>query len=139
MAGTYVNVLAISGTDFSLEQADLFAGTLSGGVWRRPLSEMVTSVHNLSPDAQVHFRLEQNYPNPFNPTTAVNFQLAARSKTKITLYDLLGREVAVLVDEVMNPGRYEARWDASGFPTGVYFCRIFAGTFTSTRRMLYCR
>jgi hypothetical protein len=82
------------------------------------------------------FALQQNYPNPFNPKTAVSFQLPAASKTKIAIYDMLGREVTVLVDEQKNPGGYEVTWDASGFSTGVYICRMTAGDFVASRRMV---
>jgi glucose/arabinose dehydrogenase len=85
------------------------------------------------------FLLAQNYPNPFNPETAISYQLSAVSKTKLSIYDMLGREVAVLVNETKAPGKYEVRWDASGFPSGTYFYRLDAGGLTKTLRMMLIR
>jgi chitinase len=87
------------------------------------------------PNVIREFALSQNYPNPFNPTTAVSYQLPAVSQTFIAIYDLLGREVKVLVNERKNPGRYEITWDAAGIPSGVYICRMSAGDFTSARKL----
>jgi len=70
------------------------------------------------------YGLSQNYPNPFNPTTAISYQVSAASNVKLVVYDVLGREVAVLVNERKAPGRYEVSFDASGLGTGVYFCRM---------------
>ena len=81
------------------------------------------------------FRLEQNYPNPFNPSTLVKYQLPVASFVELKVYDILGREITVLVNEWKGPGRYEARWDASGLPSGVYICQLVAGNFQSVRKM----
>ncbi len=90
------------------------------------------------------YRLEQNYPNPFNPTTGVRFQVPALSgvegpgvsDVKITVYDILGRQVAVLVNERKQPGSYEVSFDGSGLSSGVYIYRMTAGSFTQSKRML---
>jgi M6 family metalloprotease-like protein len=82
------------------------------------------------------FALEQNYPNPFNPTTALSYQLSAVSKTKITIYDMLGREVAVLVNETKGPGRYSVEWDARRNASGFYICRMVAGDYVGTRKLV---
>jgi hypothetical protein len=82
------------------------------------------------------YRLSQNYPNPFNPTTAVSYQLSAVSDVKLVVYDILGREVAVLVNERKAPGKYEAIFNASDLASGVYLYRIEAGRFVETRRMI---
>jgi hypothetical protein len=85
------------------------------------------------------FLLLQNYPNPFNPTTAVSYQLSAVSDVKLVIFDMLGREVAVLVKEKQNPGRYEVQFDASRLASGVYFYRLEAGQFVSTRKLVVLR
>ena len=89
------------------------------------------------------FSLAQNYPNPFNPGTnigytvgAVSSQRAADSWVRLVVYDLLGREVAVLVDGKKQPGSYEVQFDGSGLSSGVYFYRLQAGDFVQTRRLL---
>jgi hypothetical protein len=82
------------------------------------------------------FSLEQNYPNPFNPKTVVSYQLSVVSDVRLVVYDLLGREVAVLVKERKAPGKYEATWDGTGFSSGVFLCRLSAGNFVQTRKMV---
>ena len=82
------------------------------------------------------FMLEQNYPNPFNPTTVVSSQLPVVSSVKLAIYDLLGREVAVLVDERRAAGNYQDTFDGSGLASGVYVCRMTAGSYVSSRQMI---
>ena len=98
---------------------------------------VVTSVdqplRNLVPDAM---KLEQNYPNPFNPTTGIRYQIAQNSAVRLVVYDVMGREVAVLVNGQMAPGTHEVRFDASRLASGVYFYRLTAGSFAATRTML---
>jgi len=83
--------------------------------------------------------LEQNYPNPFNPKTVVSCRLSVASNVKLAVYDLLGREVEVLIDEYEAPGTYSATWDATGKASGIYFYRLRAGAFTDAKRMLLLR
>ncbi len=82
------------------------------------------------------FSLNQNYPNPFNPTTVIRYQLPAASTVRLSLYDLLGREVASLVNEQKPAGTYEVRFDGSGFASGIYLYRLTAGTYVESRKMI---
>ena len=101
------------------------------------------------------YTLEQNYPNPFNPLTTIKYTIAGAegrgsgvgeagaggqgsgaSKTMLVVYDVLGRQVATLVDEVKAPGSYEVRFDGSGLASGVYIYRLTAGSFVQSRRMV---
>ena len=82
------------------------------------------------------YHLYQNYPNPFNPSTVISYQLPTLSHVTLKIYDLLGREVATLVDERKSPGTYDVKFDGSAFPSGVYFCRIIAGNYISTRKIM---
>jgi hypothetical protein len=84
----------------------------------------------------VAIALVQNYPNPFNPTTAISYQLSAASRTTIVIYDLTGREVVTLVDGLKDAGSYSVVWDASKNASGIYFCRMVAGTYTATKKMV---
>ncbi len=102
----------------------------------------------------MRFSLEQNYPNPFNPSTVISYsvpppagrdlassgagggQLSAVSNVKLVVYDILGREVAILVNEKKAPGSYQVTFNAAGVSSGVYFYRLTAGTFVQTRKML---
>ena len=85
--------------------------------------------------------LRQNYPNPFNPSTTIGYRLQAtgNSWVRLGVYDVLGREVAVLVDERKVPGNYEVKWDASGLSSGVYVCRMIAEEYVAARKMLLLR
>jgi hypothetical protein len=116
----------------------LFAGT-NGGVWRRPLSQMVTSVDRFSTDVPTNFGLEQNYPNPFNPTTTISFSLPSKSYVSLKVIDILGREVVTLVSEEMSGGTYSSQWNTVNMPSGVYFYRLRAGEFVKTEKMILMR
>jgi hypothetical protein len=85
------------------------------------------------------YSLSQNYPNPFNPSTKIRYQLPATSHVTLKVYDVLGREVATLVNEVKEPGTYTVTWDASGVGSGVYFYRLQCGSATETRPMILLR
>jgi hypothetical protein len=82
------------------------------------------------------FTLEQNYPNPFNPSTKINWQSAVSSWQTLKVYDLLGREVATLVDEYKPAGKFEIVFNADNLPSGVYFYQLRAGDFGETKQML---
>lgn len=85
------------------------------------------------------FSLSQNFPNPFNPTTVVSYELPEVSKVKLAVYDLLGREVAVLVNEEKMPGMHIVTWNAKGRASGIYFYTLSAGAFRETRCMVLLR
>jgi len=82
------------------------------------------------------YALSQNYPNPFNPATEIRFEVPQAGDVRLAVYDLLGREVAVLVNEKKLPGSYDVRFDATGLSSGVYLYRLKAGNFVQTRRMI---
>lgn len=82
------------------------------------------------------FALSQNYPNPFNPSTTINYQLAQKAKVELRVYDMIGKEIASLVNEVQDAGYYKVQLDANNLASGVYFYRIKAGKFTETKRMI---
>jgi hypothetical protein len=110
------------------------------------LSETPSSVERTS-RVPGEFRLEQNYPNPFNPKTGIRYQVpgvreagtgdqGSGGSVKLVVYDLLGREVAVLVNERKPPGSYEVSFDANGLASGVYIYRFTAGTYVASRKMM---
>jgi photosystem II stability/assembly factor-like uncharacterized protein len=80
--------------------------------------------------------LYQNYPNPFNPSTAIEFDVPKQSHVTLKVYNSLGNEVASLTASTLSPGRYRAMWDASNVSTGVYFCRMQAGEFVMTKKLI---
>ena len=85
------------------------------------------------------FILEQNYPNPFNPSTVISYQLPVTSEVTLKVYNVLGNEVATLVDEYKPAGSYETKFDASGLASGIYFYQLKAGTFIQTNKMAYVK
>ena len=85
------------------------------------------------------FELQQNYPNPFNPNTTIRLQAGRAEHITLKIFDLLGRETAVLWDGDVSPGMYSFPWNATGFPTGVYFARLTASPFTACRKLLLLR
>jgi len=84
----------------------------------------------------LEYSLSQNYPNPFNPATVINYQLPNTSNVRLSIYDALGNEVGTLVNEMQNAGNYNIEWNASSFPSGVYFYRLSAGSFVSNKKMV---
>jgi hypothetical protein len=89
--------------------------------------------NNWGPD---QFHLRQNYPNPFNPSTHIQFFIHQSSFVNLSIYDLLGRQVGVLVHEVLSPGSYTREWNAEGYPSGVYYYRIHTDNLIETRKMI---
>jgi hypothetical protein len=83
--------------------------------------------------------LEQNYPNPFNPVTHINYSVAQTGNVTLKLFDVMGREVATLVNEEKAPGTYTVPFDASSFSSGVYFYRLKAGAYTSTKKLILAK
>jgi hypothetical protein len=85
------------------------------------------------------YSLQQNYPNPFNPTTNFGFRIANFGFVSLKLFDIVGREVATLVNEEKSPGYYKVEFDGSRLASGVYFCRLQAGGFTDTKKIILLR
>jgi len=83
--------------------------------------------------------LRQNYPNPFNPSTIISFNLPTEQKATLRVYDILGREVGVLVDGVLGPGEHQFQFDARGLSTGVYIYRLVAGSFVESKKLQFVR
>ncbi len=126
----------------------VYVGTNGGGVYRRQLAELFTSLA-VDGDRQlpVGFRLGQNYPNPFNPVSVIPFEIGVSGSgpvmVRISVYDVLGREVAVLVNEPRGPGRYTVPFAGNAFASGVYLCRMDVGgnsvLFRDMKKMLLLR
>jgi hypothetical protein len=93
--------------------------------------EAVTSVESNAPQLAHDYQLSV-YPNPFNPQTTINFETSVRAETKIIVYDVTGKEVAKIYNDVMEPGSYNFRWNASNFPSGMYFIQTISGDYNKT-------
>ncbi|MCX6161955.1 MAG: T9SS type A sorting domain-containing protein [Ignavibacteriae bacterium] len=85
------------------------------------------------------YSLSQNYPNPFNPVTRIRYDLPRSGSVRLAVYDVMGREVEMLVNERQAAGSYEAVWDGTRFASGVYFYRLTAEGFNETRKMILIR
>ena len=119
----------------------IFFGTNSSGLWRRSLSEII-GIKNISTEIPSVFSLEQNYPNPFNAVTSIKFsvpmdsRLRKNDKVVLKVFDLVGREVAMLVNERLSPGTYEVRFESGDLPSGIYFYRIESEKFSDTKNLI---
>jgi hypothetical protein len=123
-------------TALVVRDSSLFAGTQGNGVWRRPLYEMITSTDPVRSEMPCEFFLWQNYPNPFNPSTTIKYELPEASVVRLNVYDMLGREVSVVVNERRDAGVHQVKFDGSGLSSGVYLYSLQAGTFVQTRKLL---
>ncbi|MCY7362191.1 MAG: T9SS type A sorting domain-containing protein, partial [Ignavibacteria bacterium] len=83
-----------------------------------------------------NFYLSQNYPNPFNPNTKINYELQITNYVSLKIFDVLGNEVASLVNEKQNAGSYSINFDGANIPSGIYFYKLSSGGFTDTKRMI---
>jgi subtilisin-like proprotein convertase family protein len=132
-----------------------FLGDPSGGVWRLRIIDIATGdsgrvyawgiqvnnsafvgVNQISSEIPQKYMLSQNYPNPFNPQTSIQFSIPKAAFTVIKVYDILGKEVAKLVDKELTSGTYEVTFDGKDFASGVYFYRIESGDFTDVKKMM---
>ncbi|MDZ4712755.1 MAG: T9SS type A sorting domain-containing protein [bacterium] len=113
-------------------------GTNAGfsGINGVAISPEIVGVQNISNIIPEKFELQQNYPNPFNPVTNLKFGITNPEFVTLKVYNTLGMEVEVLVNENLTPGKYEVRFDGSNFASGIYFYRIKAGEFVDTKRMM---
>jgi photosystem II stability/assembly factor-like uncharacterized protein len=116
----------------------LLAGTLSSGVLR--WSNTSTSLQNPPNNIADKFELSQNYPNPFNPVTTIKYYLPSRSKVVLKIYDILGKEIRILVDDIQSPGLKSVIWDGTNnqgesVGSGVYIYQIRAGNEIQTKKM----
>lgn len=96
----------------------------------------IVGINQLGTEIPEEFELSQNYPNPFNPVTHFGFRIAELGLVKLTVYEALGKEVAIIVNRQLQPGTYEAVWDASAYPSGVYYYKLESGSFAETKKMV---
>ena len=141
-AGKLFGVLTSGTSESLLLQIDPETGAATtigpmgvAGIMALASRGVVTEVR--MPDvATVRFRLSQNYPNPFNPSTTIKYELPKSSEVRLSVFDMLGREVSVLVNERRDAGVHEVKFGATGLSSGVYFYRLHAGDFVQSKRML---
>ena len=91
---------------------------------------------DISHNIPKQFSLNQNYPNPFNPTTSISFSVPIKSKVEISVYDIMGNEVAILLNDVVPAGIQSVPWDAKDQPSGIYFIRILSENFIEYKKAM---
>lgn len=136
----WIRQLSAEITDLDLDIYNLAgwavnSATFNNTIFRTTNAGMVP-VSQISSEIPKDFELFQNYPNPFNPSTKISFTLAQSSSTKIIIFDALGREIETILNEHLKAGRYQLDWNAGKLSSGIYFCRVTAGTFAATKKML---
>jgi photosystem II stability/assembly factor-like uncharacterized protein len=129
LPNTAVNVLCAGSTT-------MYAGTLSGVVYRRELAEMIPPPESLPDRYQSSSSLNQNYPNPFKSSTIISWTSSEGNWQTLKVYDFLGNDVATLVDEYKPAGNYKINFDALNLPGGVYFYMLQSGQSVSTNKMI---
>lgn len=133
--------------DFGPQQPDKSEGRFPDGTntWRffnkptKGAANSATAVENIQRAQPLTFALNQNYPNPFNSATSISFSLPIKQKVTLAIYNMLGQQVAALVDDVLPAGNHSVRWEAGKMPSGFYFYQIKAGDYSQTRRMILLR
>ena len=126
-------------TAIAIRDGILYAGTSVGGVWTRPISEILGVKESYVGTVPEQYTLSDNYPNPFNPETRINYALPVQSYVRLMVYDMLGREVASLVDGIKPAGSYFANFDASRLSSGVYMYSLQTPGFRTVKKMVLVR
>jgi len=130
LSGTRINAICAA-------KGYVFVGTEWKGIWRRPISDVITSVK--SPTEQnipSQYWLMQNYPNPFNPTTTIQFGLPNGEDVEIRIMNIIGQEVATLMHQHLPAGWHSVQWDAAGCASGIYICVMKAGDHIFSRKLV---
>jgi len=99
-------------------------------------SQNPVGIKRISENVPAGFKLMQNYPNPFNPETYIKFEVPKASFIKVFVYDILGREIATLVNQKLEPGSYQVNWNAADQTSGIYFYRLVSETYSDTKKMI---
>lgn len=127
LINTQINALIFDYSNY------LYCGTNGGGLYK---SSQPIGIKNISSEIPSSYSLSQNYPNPFNPNTNIKFQIKSSNVVKLVIFDILGKEVATLVNEKLQPGTYETTFDGSNLTSGIYFYRLTTRVYTETKKML---
>lgn len=115
-------------TGYAVGENGLIAKTTNGGG--------AIGIQTLSTEVPGQYLLSQNYPNPFNPKTNIEFDIVKNGYVKVTVFDVLGEEITILVDQELQVGSYQVDWIATNYPSGIYFYRLDAKDFTMTKKMV---
>lgn len=137
----YFDLTAVAGQTVQI----IFQADAANSVWSFlylddiSLTNSLTDVESENGPLPTNFELKQNYPNPFNPTTTIGFSLPEDSFVNLSIVDLLGRQVALVLSENLQAGTFNTTWNATGFPSGVYVARLQAGSLIATKKIILLR
>jgi hypothetical protein len=120
----------------NLYSQSMYGWTVEKWMYNGTLPSFTTSVEEVAGELPSGYTLSQNYPNPFNPTTTIEFSMPQSGFASLRVYDLLGREIATLLNEEKPAGSFRATFDASHLTSGTYYYVLKAGNFTATRKMV---
>ena len=135
--GDHISLQASGGKLYALWMDD-YSGLYQ--IWIASLDISTIGITNITTIIPDKFNLYQNYPNPFNPVTNIRFEIPSdvkrkTSDVKLTIYDIVGKEIVALVNEELNPGSYEVKFDGTNLPSGIYFYRLTTDDFSQTKKM----
>jgi len=131
---SYIDSVSVNGRFY------IVAATYGRSIFYREISgDDPISISNNQNEVPLKFILSQNYPNPFNPSTNIKFAIPKSGFVKLTIFDMLGREVETLVNENLNAGTFNADWNALKYSSGVYFYKLQAGEFSETKKMIFIK
>jgi hypothetical protein len=133
--GDYATSIAVTDSNYVFVTGSLVSSGVTGNYYTIRYSELI-GIKPISTNVPSNFDLKQNYPNPFNPSTKIRFDIPVYSFVKISVYDIAGREVAVLSNDYLRAGEYEADWNAAGYSSGIYFYRLVTDDYIQTRKMI---
>jgi hypothetical protein len=122
--------------NLAIHSNELFVISSSGTIWHRPISEITSVEEEQVDEMPTEFLLSQNYPNPFNPNTVIGYQLPISGDVTLKIFDILGNEIAILINDYKLAGKYEIEFNAASLPSGVYFYRIQADSFVELKKMI---
>lgn len=130
-------VVAMNNLRYSVSKNNQLIYSIPHGVFIQPAAV------NTASSAGTGFTLHQNFPNPFNPVTTLTYEISGRAgnfaATSLRIYDITGREIKTLVNGQISPGIYEVQWDATPYPSGIYFFTLQSGAFSETKKMILLR
>jgi photosystem II stability/assembly factor-like uncharacterized protein len=132
LTNLYVRSLCVS-------DSFLFAGTYGNGVWKRPITELISSIGHVASRGPTSCELEQNYPNPFNPSTVIQYILNDKTYVRLTVWNIMGERVATLVEGDQQAGSHVVRFEGTSLASSVYYYKLQAGGTTIVRRMVLLR
>jgi Secretion system C-terminal sorting domain len=126
----YYYVTAVTTSDYESNASDRKSVDVNGYANEQKIST------GKEPKKQLEYSLSSNYPNPFNPSTSINYTIKSAGVVTLKVYDMLGKEVATLVNERKEPGSYLVNFNAENLPSGIYVYKITANDFTSTKKLM---